>query len=175
MGQVHFRGRSASSEGTDLIVQSRARAQMADVLQQRGLDGALAFLNARTRHRFTGVYRFASPMLVNVALFDRENPTLRARGDIHLLNATYCQIVHDVGRPFVTTDARRDERLVAHPARERIVSYCGVPLSGPDDTLYGVLCHHDPRPRIARQSEIRFLESIAPLLYQAIVAEPRRV
>ncbi len=162
--------RPAYAEGSDPIALPAARAQLAVILQRDGLHSGLAFLNARTRHRFTGVYRFASPMLVNVALFDRENPSLRVRGDIHLLTETYCRIVQELREPFVTADARRDSRLSAHPARKRIVSYCGVPLSRSDDAVYGVLCHHDPRPRVALESEVRFLESVAPLLYQAMIA-----
>lgn len=47
-------------------------------LRDGGVHASLGFLNARTRHRFTGVYRFEPPMLRSVALFDRENPSVLA-------------------------------------------------------------------------------------------------
>src|SRR5919107_5315661 len=90
--------------------------ELAGVLAECGLHAGLRFLNARTRHRFTGVYRFDPPMLRNLCLFDRENPTLRFGGDTPM-RETYCSLVGAQASPFATPDAEADGRLLDHPAR----------------------------------------------------------
>ena len=135
----------------------------ANGLDLGGLRSALATLNTRTRYRFTGVYRFDPPLLRNVGLYDRENPSLNLSGDIHLLVDTYCSIVKVAGRPFTTDDAPADPRLVAHSARNRIISYFGIPLRIAGE-VRGVLCHFDGRPRFAPPGEVEFLTGIEPLL-----------
>src|SRR5690349_7006368 len=53
-----------------------AVAAMEVRLHDLGPKGALEFLNARTRYRFTGIYHAEPPLLRNLFLFDRENPSL---------------------------------------------------------------------------------------------------
>lgn len=146
---------------------SRTTDSSAHVLVPHGthrkLREVLARLNARTRYRYTGVYRVAPPVLENVGLFDRENPTLNVSGDIHLLEETYCNIVRETRKPFLIDDSHADARVAEHPARDRIVSYCGIPLHV-DGEIHGVLCHYDPRPRIAPPGEMEFLRSMEPEL-----------
>ena len=48
--------------------------QVSEALRAGGLHAALALLNARTVHRFTGIYRYDGDTLRNVALFDRFAP-----------------------------------------------------------------------------------------------------
>ena len=127
------------------------------------LRATLAKLNERTRYRFTGVYRLVPPMLENVCLFDRENPTLNVSGDIHLLKDTYCAIVQATGESFQTADSGNDERIAQHPARDRIISYCGIPLHV-EGAVRGVLCHYDSRPRLTPKGELEFLATIEPIL-----------
>lgn len=129
----------------------------------------LATLNSRTRYRFTGLYRLDPPVLRNVCLFDRENPQLSFSGDIHLLADTYCSIVSATGEPFTTSDSRVDDRLAEHPARDRVISYFGIPLSV-NGEVRGVLCHFDGRPRFAPEGERAFLESVEPTL-AALIAD----
>lgn len=132
-----------------------------------GLRDALAYLNSRTRHRYTGVYRFAPPMLRNVALFDRENPSLTTGCDVPM-EETYCSIVGARTAPYAMEDARNEEDLVMHPARLSVVSYCGVPLFGDDGTCIGTLCHFDDRPRLIPFDELPLLmeaaRAVAPLV-----------
>jgi GAF domain-containing protein len=132
-----------------------------------GLRAALGFLNARTRHRFTGIYRFDPPLLRNIALFDRENPTLQLGGDLPM-HGTPCSLVRQSAAPFATDDAGRDPRLAEHPARDLVVAYCGVPVFADDGSCFGSLCHFDSRPRLAPLGEIPLLERAAPLFMRAI-------
>lgn len=133
----------------------------ADVLASAGPIAALRFLNARTRFRFTGVYRVEPPLLRNVYLYDRENPTLNVSGDVSQLDDTFCAIVWGSDRPFATPDAPGDERLVSHAARERVQSYCGVPIRLASGRVSGTLCHFDVRPRLLPPSEIEVLQLVA--------------
>lgn len=132
------------------------------------LVAVLGALNARTRFRFSGLYRVEPPLLRNVALFDRENPLLRAGGGCSALDDTYCSVVAADGVPFRTADARADPRLVAHSARSSVLSYVGVPVRGRDGRIAGTLCHFDSRPRLAPAGEIAVLEAVAPLLADAL-------
>ena len=140
-----------------------AEREFASVLNGAGLHAALAFLNARTRHRYTGVYRFDPPLLRNVCLFDRENPPLTLGGDVPMAE-TYCSLVGERGAPFDTPDAAADDRLVRHAARATVRAYCGVPLRGADGRCIGALCHHDLRPRLTPDREIPLMERAAALI-----------
>jgi GAF domain-containing protein len=139
------------------------------VLAEEGVHAALAFLNARTSHRFTGIYRLDAPMLRNVRLFDRENPSLQIGADAPL-RETYCSVVGASATPFTTADTRADERLREHPARESTLAYCGVPLRSAEGTTLGTLCHFDLVPRPV-PDEVPVLEAAAPLILHALVRE----
>lgn len=135
-----------------------------DILDAEGVHGALRFLNQRSPHRFTGIYRLDPPLLRNVFLFDRENPGLQAGSDAPL-RETYCSITGTAASPFHTDDAQEDSRLQAHPARDSTLSYCGVPLWDPSSgAAVGTLCHFDLVPRPVPVEEIRVLEAAAPLI-----------
>lgn len=132
------------------------------ILSAAGPMAALRFLNARVRFRFSGIYQADPPLLRNVHLYDRENPTLNVSGAVSRLDETYCAIVWDEERPFSTPDASSDVRLVTHVARERVQSYCGVPIRLASGRLWGTLCHYDVRPRLLPSSELELLELVAP-------------
>jgi len=135
---------------------------VAALLRERGLHAALAFLNARTRYRFTGLYRAAPPLLHNVALFDRENPSLAGSGAVAVLEETYCSITRHTGEPFTVDDAMRDERLTTHAARDSVLCYSGVPIRLGNGLPWGSLCHFDLRPRLVPRNELVILRDVAP-------------
>jgi GAF domain-containing protein len=139
-------------------------------LSAAGVHGALRFLNQRTSYRFTGVYRFKPPLMRSLMLYDRENPDLVIGSDT-LLTETYCSIVGEIEAPFSTPDARQDERLTAHPARESILSYCGVLLRAEDGATFGTLCHFDLIAHAVMEDEIQILEAAAPLLMPRLLSE----
>lgn len=144
----------------------------ADRLLTTGLRGALEFLNGRTRHRFTGVYRFEEPMLRCHCLFDRENPTTTTGADL-MLRDSYCGVVAESEHFFEIENALDDPRLDGHPARESVLAYQGVPLQAPEGSkCIGSLCHWDVRPRLIAKNELIFLFAIAPLI--AGTLEPTR-
>ena len=133
-------------------------------LEDDGICAALGLLNARTRFRYTGLYRADPPLLRNLELFDRENPTLRQVDELRPIDDTYCSIVCATEAPFNTANAPLDERLGAHPARDSVISYAGVPLRLPSGRAWGVLCHFDRRPRLLPPAELAALAAVSPVL-----------
>lgn len=136
----------------------------------RGAHAVLATLNARTRFRYTGLYRVETPLLRNIALFDRDNPMLRAAGQCAALRDTYCNIVAANALALAIADATRDGRLIAHPARDSVLSYVGVPVRDRTGRVAGTLCHWDSRPRLAPAGELIVLERVAALLAPVVGA-----
>lgn len=132
-------------------------------LDRHGALDALGWLNARTRFRFTGLYRAEPPKLRNLFLVDRENPELNVSGEECSLDETYCAITFARDASFSTSDAGRDPRLVAHPARRSVISYAGVPLRLADGRVWGTLCHYDLRPRLLPPTELAQLDAVAPV------------
>ncbi|MGH7664626.1 MAG: hypothetical protein ACRENI_10080 [Gemmatimonadaceae bacterium] len=139
--------------------------EFGDILGEKGVHAALRFLNARTSHRFTGIYRFDPPTLRNVRLYDKENPRLDVGADAPM-RETYCSIVGETRGPFATGDTRSDPRLVTHPARESVIAYCGVPLGS-----QGTLCHFDLTPRPTCEDEIDVLQAAAPLIESRLMKD----
>jgi GAF domain-containing protein len=138
----------------------------AELLSSSGPVAALRFLNERTRFRFTGVYCAEPPLLRNLHLYDRENPTLNVSGAVTRLDETYCAIVCADDTPFATMNASVDERLTTHASRTSVLSYCGVPIRAETGCVWGTLCHFDVRPRLLSPSEIEVLTLVAPYFAQ---------
>lgn len=141
--------------------ESRARSD--------GLRGALRFLNDRTPHRFTGIYRLDPPTLRNVHLFDQLNPELIVGADSPLAE-TYCSIVAAQGSSFATGDALEDPRLRDHAAaRGSVRAYMGAPLVVHGQP-FGTLCHFDLVPRPVSEAEMELLRR-APGVVNRILEE----
>ena len=136
--------------------------EVVGLLSADGAHGALAFLNGRTRFRFTALYRIEGPVLRNIELFDRENPTLSLGGEICRVEESYCAFVATTSIAFTTTDSRSDHRLGGHAKRDCVLSYAGVPIRYPDGRISGTLCHYDVRPRLVPDGEVPVLEAAAP-------------
>ena len=140
-------------------------AECLALLEGSGVHALLARLNARTRFRFTGVYRIDPPRLRNLALYDRENPSLRLGGGVSALAETCCAIVVETGTGFATGAAHADARLDAHAAQHGPVqAYQGVPLCAANGGVWGTLCHYDLRPRLLPVEELEVLTWIAAYL-----------
>lgn len=140
-------------------------------LKKDGILGSLAFLNERTRFRYSGLYRAVPPALHNVSLFDRENPTLNVSGAVCALVDSYCSLVCASDDSFAVADSRDDVRVAQHPSRDAIQSYAGVPVRQSNGRVLGSLCHFDGRPRLLPAGELAVLTSIAPLLATWLVVD----
>lgn len=146
----------------------RARLQagldaFTSAVERGGLFAALRFLNQRTPHRFTGIYRFDGAELHNVHLYDRENPEPTVSPAIPL-GESYCSIVASSNQSLVLTDTTQDDRAAGHPARESVISYSGAPIPNADGTPFGTLCHFDLRPHVFGDLDIELLREAARIL-----------
>lgn len=56
-------------------------SRFASQLQQHGVHAALRYLNDRTPHRYTGIFRFNGDVLRSEALFDRYHPSEQKGAD----------------------------------------------------------------------------------------------
>lgn len=148
---------------------AEAAARCANILSSVGPAAALRYLNGRTRFRFTGIYRSDPPLLRNLYLYDRENPAVNVSGAVSRVEQTFCSIVVGESRSFDTENALEDHRLTAHPARERVLAYCGVPIRRVDGSVWGTLCHYDARPRLMLPQERQVLEAVASLLTCCVI------
>ncbi len=147
---------------------SQVVEELERIVTSNGMHAGLEFINRRSSHRFTAVYRFDGADLRSLYLFDRDNPTLQLH-TVKPLHETYCSIVGRTGQSFYTSDAGTDARTADHPARESVISYCGALLSGPDGP-FGSLCNFDLIPRPTTPSEILVLEAAAPVVMATIIA-----
>lgn len=127
------------------------------------LRGALRYLNAQTPHRFTGLYEFRDPTLVNQQIVDKADPESTSLPDVPV-TATYCAFTRSTRGPLVISDARRDDRWRDHPAREEIVSYCGVPLLDEQGEVFGTICHYDYGTVEISPENVELLEAMSALL-----------
>lgn len=130
-----------------------------------GLVGALRFLNGRTPHRFTGVYRFDQSMLRNVALVDKWNLSVTRGEDVPLAEA-FCAHLYVVGGSIKVVDGGRDPRTPWMRDGSN-VSYSGATILDEAGQRWGSLCHFDPAPCEGNQSDMAWLQSAASLIFKA--------
>jgi hypothetical protein len=140
-----------------------------DLLAQQGVHVALGYLNHRTPHRYTGLFRFDGDMLRNEVLFDRNQPGVRQGGDVPMA-LTYCALVGKQEAPLNILDAATDAQ--AQGVDTPVISYCGVLIRDDHGQAYGTLCHYDMQRCQERTTDLPLLEAAAQLLYQHL--HPRR-
>lgn len=162
------RSELTSRSGPDSVLDTVTR-----LLRTANVHTVLAFLNARTRHRYTGVYQFCPPMVRCFSLFDRENPTIQQTGEKKMCD-TYCAFVARDSAPFSTSNSLRDHRLLEHPARRVVMGYHAVPLRDTVGACFGSICHWDVRPRVLSADDAALLHDVAPLIAREVLAHRRR-
>jgi len=132
------------------------------LLQQQGVHAALEYLNHRTPHRYTGLFRFNGDVLHSEALFDRNQPNVQQGFDAPLAT-TYCALVGIQQVPLHIIDATQDPRGLVHSPT---ISYCGVLIRDAQGHPYGTLCHYDLQRCQERTTDVPLLEAAAALFYQ---------
>ncbi|MCB2376599.1 hypothetical protein LGH70_03340 [Hymenobacter sp. BT635] len=136
-----------------------------DVLHRRGVPAALEYLNSRTPHRYTGLFRFDGGMLRNEALFDRNQPSVQ-QGEDTPMAATYCSLVGRGQAPVEILDAATDTQ--ARGIETPVASYCGVLIRDAQGQPFGTLCHYDLQRCQERTTDLPLLEAAADMLYQQL-------
>lgn len=144
---------------------SSAFARFSQILDERGARDALAFVLDLSAYRYIGIFRFHDGRANAAIHIDRENPSVTAAQEVPD-TATYCCYVRDSQGAFTTANSMLDSRLADHPAREVVLSYCGVPVIDPEGELLGTLCHYDRVPQDPSQLDLDLLVQVASALQQ---------
>jgi hypothetical protein len=137
--------------------------EFSTLLQAQGVHAALEYLNGRTPHRYTGVFRFDGNTLRNEALFDRFQPNVQEGDDVPMA-VTYCSLVGRQEAPLEILDAARDPQ--AREIQTPVISYCGVLIRDEQGQPFGTLCHYDMQRCQERTADVPLLEAAAGLLRQ---------
>jgi hypothetical protein len=135
------------------------------LLHQDGVHAALEYLNRRTPHRYTGLFRFDEDMLRNEVLFDRYQPTVKQGDDVPMA-VTYCALVGRQQAPLQILDATIDPQAAG--VETPVISYCGVLIRDAQGQAYGTLCHYDLQRCQERTTDLPLLEAAAQLLYNKL-------
>ncbi|KAF1048696.1 hypothetical protein [Xylophilus sp.] len=123
------------------------------VLDTSGIQGALRFLNGRTPHRCTAIYRLRGLQLQSLYLFDRLGER-HAQHTVSRLDDSFCLHAAGSGPP-----------PAGEPAPGWPASYYSLPLSRRPGDLFGTLCHFDYEPRLVLpDTELSFLQRAAHVL-----------
>jgi CheY-like chemotaxis protein len=140
------------------------------VLAAQGMHQALGYLNRRTSHRFTGIFRFETKLIHGLQLFDREHATPPEGSDAPL-RSTYSGIIAEQRQPFVVWDSHKETGLANHPARDKERAFCGVLLRRGNGQPFGTLCHFDPLPQEPNPDVLGLLLLVAPIV-SGVIAGP---
>ncbi|GAA4054261.1 hypothetical protein GCM10022409_46640 [Hymenobacter glaciei] len=138
-------------------------AEFTVLLDQQGVHAALGYLNHRTAHRYTGVYRFDGDMLRSEVLFDRNLDDVRLGADAPMA-ATYCSLVGRHEAPVQILDAAVDPQALG--IETPVISYCGALMRDGQGKAFGTLCHYDLQRCQERTTDQPLLNAAAQLLYQ---------
>jgi len=141
-----------------------ADARVARLVSERDMRALLSTLNGPTPFRYTSILRFDDDKLESVWTFDRGNQSADAYPPDVPVSASYCAFVRADGAPFATGDSLTEPRLQAHPKRETLRAYCGVPLFRADGSMFGTLCHYDELPQLVAEETVQAMLRIASML-----------
>ena len=142
--------------------------EFASLLAQQGVHASLEYLNRRTPHRYTGLFRFNGDLLHSEVLFDCNHPALRQVEEVPLAT-TYCALVGRQQAPLEIMDATVDPR-VREVVNTPVISYCGVPIRTAQGGTCGTLCHYDLQRCQQRTTDLPLLEAAATLFYEHLYA-----
>lgn len=138
-------------------------AEFTALLHQQGVHAALGYLNHRTPHRYTGLWRFDGDMLRSEALFDRKMADVRQGADAPMA-ATYCSLVGRTEAPVQILDATVDPQALGIDTP--VISYCGALVRDGQGRAFGTLCHYDLQRCQERTTDQPLLTAAAQLLYE---------
>lgn len=133
------------------------------VLADQGLQGGLAWLNARVSHRFTAVYRVDGEVLRIVGIVDKLGKEPIPRLHEIPLDLSLCQYSIRDGS-FVSNDTGADRRLDGNPYQDLFGSYVGISLDKTPGITGFTFCHYDLVTHELPSGEFDFLMQAVHLL-----------
>ena len=156
---------------TDQPANEAVITHLRDLLLRHGLRPMLVFLNGMTSFRFSAVTRLEDGTQKTVCYYDREDPRPDALPDIPESDS-YCQYVKARRGVLWVRDASREPLLQAHPARNEVRAYCGVPLFDREGNVLGTVCHFHADPLEIAERDSALLQAVAELLMQYDALSP---
>jgi len=139
----------------------------------------LGLLDTGPEERFDRHTRIAAAALdapiALVTLVDRDRQWFKSH-----LGFDFSETPRDIGfcshailddKPFVITDALRDDRFAENPAvlgDPHVRFYAGIPLHAADGARVGALCIVDHRPRSLSAAQLKMLQDIARLVEEEL-------
>lgn len=143
----------------------------ASLLTQQGVPAALAYLNRRTPHRYTGLFRFDGDVLHTQVLFDCNHLARQPEQEVRLATA-YCALVgrQQAGLNIPGAPADPPAAGVATPP----IFYQSVLIHDAQGRACGTLCHYDLQRCQQRTTDHPLLEAAASLLHAHCSPQPRR-
>jgi len=133
-----------------------------NLLANSGAHTALGFLNRRTPHRFSGIYKFDEKILRNIMLYDSYYPAV-FKGEDAPMVATYCSLVK-TQQKLEIHDAPNDKRVNGKIITP-VISYCGVLIKDDEGNPFGTLCHFDMKRCQERISDFSLMEEAGKLFF----------
>lgn len=131
---------------------------------------AMALLNQLSPYRFTALYRISGEQLHNLLVFDRATGSTSQLAPMPL-KESYCDFVARMRDAFIVQDSHADARVSDHPKRPVVHAYCGVPLTGMSDQVFGTLCHFDFEPVPEEENARQWLDAVARMFDPRLLAE----
>ena len=133
-------------------------------LDTGGIMAALKYLNSRTCHRYTAIYKFQGATQRAVFLHDKLGQC-GSRFNAILASESLSRFIK-VSEPFGVTNSATDEFLNEHGHRSLVTSFYGVSMSPDGSMPTGSLCHFDLKPQgLPSPVERDFLNRARSLLF----------
>ncbi len=156
-----------NAEANTPLIDDSPITKLLRVLAEQGIIAALRILNARTPHRYTGVYKYTPEVLRSMYLVDAFDPSVVKGGDVQNEDA-YCVLLRNEPKlAFGQVEDAACPIKLASP----VVSYCGVLLVRADGEPFGSLCHYDLARCQEPASQMPYLELMAPYIVSTLQAE----
>lgn len=133
----------------------------AELLSQYNLHAALTYLNSRTPHRFTAIYKYDGEVLRNLCLVDKYDPEVKLGVNALLVN-TYCSRLSTQLSLNMLAHIPNDYPKVAG----FVEAYGGVLISDENGNPFGSLCHFDSKRCEVNRNDMPLLKQAAPLIYK---------
>lgn len=101
---------------------------------------------------------------VLIASLGDENP-YEEHEKADLGTGLYCETVMSTHQPLLVPDALSDPEWANNPdIKLNMISYLGVPLVCPDDSIFGTVCVLDRKPRHYDAGTLRMLEALKAII-----------
>lgn len=132
-------------------------------LRYVSVSSALAILNQRVPHRYTGIFELRDGQFLMRYIHDKQLQENSGFLKIVPLQESFCQVVlRDDG---LRSDATaQDERLSYSPYKGVVNAYHGVPMQSADGRHAGTLCHFDVVERHITDEDYAIMRKAAVLL-----------